>query len=239
MDVMKFKSNLFGNLNVFEEEDGNLWFFGRQVAEKLGYAIPRKAVLDHTDENDRKYLKKSDCSKTEQSKFGELLWENPRDRKPKLLINEAGLYSLILSSKLDDVREFKNWVTHEVLPSIRKYGGYIQGQEALGEEDKEDMLLQISELSEKVKFLRRRRKELRKSVAALKIKAKKAKRENKALTEYCDMFESMFDKVQKDYFELLAKQRPEEFSGAPKAKKGFRIQTDAFGNVLKIESEIA
>ncbi len=237
MDIKKFFNEVFGELNVFEDLKGEPYFFGNEVAEKLGYTRARKAILDHVDPEDKKSLKKADCSKTELSKFGDILWANPRDRKAKVLINEAGLFSLILSSELDTAKEFKFWVTHEVLPSIRRNGGYIAGQEDLEKEEREVIDAQVTELSKKVQFLRKRRRELRKDVAALKEKAKRAKKENKALSEYCDTFERMFDQLQKDYMELLAREKKVEKPN-PEEKRGFRVVTDQFGNVLQITSEV-
>lgn len=79
----------------------------------LGYVNPRKAVYDHVDEEDKGVTK----------------WNTPGGIQNISIINESGLYSLILSSKLPQAKIFKAWVTREVLPSIRKNGGYIAGQE--------------------------------------------------------------------------------------------------------------
>lgn len=131
-------------LQIFENElgkiriteiDGEPWFVANDVADALGYALARKAVLDHTDEEDRKTLNFRDCSKTELS---ELWGEN--DFRPKTLINEAGVYSLVFSSNLETAKGFKRWVTGTVLPSIRRNGGYIVGQEDLASEDQEKVL---------------------------------------------------------------------------------------------------
>lgn len=96
------------------------YFLGKEVAEILGYSIPQKAILTHVDEEDVKTLKYKAFSKTEKAK----LWEG-KDFSDKKLINESGLYSLILSSKLPSAKKFKRWVTNEVLPSIRKHGAYM------------------------------------------------------------------------------------------------------------------
>ena len=93
------------------------WFVGKDVAEVLGYSNPRKAIIDHVDEED-----KAD-GVTIRDSIG-------REQSP-VFINESGLYSLIMSSKLPTAKEFKRWVTSEVLPSIRKNGGYIAGQQEL------------------------------------------------------------------------------------------------------------
>lgn len=96
------------------------YFLGKEVAEILGYSIPQKAILTHVDEEDVKTLKYKAFSKTEKAK----LWEG-KDFSDKKLINESGLYSLIIASKLPSAKKFKRWVTGEVLPSIRKHGAYM------------------------------------------------------------------------------------------------------------------
>ncbi|MGG5359385.1 phage antirepressor KilAC domain-containing protein [Enterococcus sp. DIV0240a] len=85
------------------------FFVGKDVAEILGYSNPQKAIRDHVDEED---------------KLGERIVLSGQAREV-IIINESGLYSLILKSKLPNAKKFKRWVTSEVLPSIRKHGGYL------------------------------------------------------------------------------------------------------------------
>ena len=86
------------------------WFVGKDVAEVLGYRLARKALYDHVEDDDKKGVP----------------IQNPLGGKQEMtIINESGLYSLILSSKLPQAKEFKRWVTNEVLGQIRKMGGYI------------------------------------------------------------------------------------------------------------------
>ena len=103
----------FGELRTVEI-DGEPWFVGKDVATALGYADVNKAVAMHVENEDKKLNDKSSPS------FGQ---------RGATLINESGLYSLILSSRLPSAKEFKHWVTSEVLPSIRKNGAYIRNQE--------------------------------------------------------------------------------------------------------------
>lgn len=118
-EIQTFNSNLhpeFGNLRTLTI-DGEPWFVGKDVAEALGYARSTKAVQDHVSEEDKDVVPIQDSIGRMQ--------ETP-------IINESGLYSLILSSKLESAKTFKHWVTAEVLPTIRKTGGYInQAQEDL------------------------------------------------------------------------------------------------------------
>ena len=90
--------------------DGQIGFVGKDVAEVLGYSIPQNAILQHVSEDDRMTLTFKAFSKMEKAS----LWRD-NDYSNKTIINESGLYSLILSSKLPQAREFKHWVTSEEL----------------------------------------------------------------------------------------------------------------------------
>ncbi len=116
-----FKHPKFGNLRVLTDENGDPWFVGKVVAEALGYVRPREALSDHVLLADRKLLRYKACAKTAQASE---IWKG-QDFSDKTIINESGLYSLILGSKLPAAVEFKHWVTSEVLPQIRRTGGYI------------------------------------------------------------------------------------------------------------------
>ena len=95
---------------------------GKDVATALGYANASKAVSAHVEEEDR-ILKVLEAD----SQNGNVV------KTQTTLINESGLYSLILSSKLESAKRFKHWVTSEVLPCIRKTGGYISGTKTVVE----------------------------------------------------------------------------------------------------------
>ena len=101
--------------------DGQIGFVGKDVAEVLGYARTADAIRQHVDEDDKGVFK----------------MPTPGGLQPTTFINESGLYALILSSKLPKAREFKHWVTSEVLPQIRKTGGYIP----VAKEDDEKTIL--------------------------------------------------------------------------------------------------
>ena len=98
----------FGELRTIER-DGGVWFYGKEVARVLGYKEAIKAIRDHVDQEDKGVSK----------------MDTPGGSQTFTIINESGLYSLILSSKLPTAKKFKRWVTSEVLPSIRKNGAYI------------------------------------------------------------------------------------------------------------------
>ena len=105
-EIRVFENTEFGAVRALEV-DGTPWFVGKDVAEVLGYSNPQKAIRDHVDEEDRTVNESFTVNGTMAS-----------------LINESGLYSLVLSSKLPGAKAFKRWVTSEVLPSIRKHGLY-------------------------------------------------------------------------------------------------------------------
>lgn len=86
------------------------YFVGKDIADVLGYSNSRKALIDHVDEEDKNTVTIRDGNKG-----------NPN----QVVINESGMYSLALSSKLPNAKKFKRWVTNEVLPSIRKHGAYL------------------------------------------------------------------------------------------------------------------
>jgi len=110
----------FGEIRTFVRgENQEVWFVGKEVAELLGYKTPQKAILDHVDSEDK------GCS----------VLETPGGNQRVTFINESGLYSLILSSKLPQAREFKHWVTSEVLPAIRKSGGYMVTTPEMSDEE--------------------------------------------------------------------------------------------------------
>jgi anti-repressor protein len=98
------------------EQNGEPWFVGKDVADALGYSNSNKAIKVHVDSEDRKVLEYKGFSQNGNTSE---LWSG-NDFSNKTIINESGLYSLIMSSKLPKAKEFKHWVTSEVLPSIRK-----------------------------------------------------------------------------------------------------------------------
>ena len=107
MDLKIFNNEEFGEIRLIEK-DGQIYFVGKDIAEKLGYLNPQKAIRDHISNDD---------------KLTERFVLSGQNRNITI-INESGFYSLILSSKLPTAKQFKHWVTSEVLPSIRKTGGY-------------------------------------------------------------------------------------------------------------------
>lgn len=110
--VQVFNNVEFGDVRVIMQGE-QPWFVGRDVASMLGYKYPKDALRDNVDEEDKQILQKR----------AEISFEIPQ--RGLTIINESGLYSLILSSKLPSAKAFKHWVTSEVLPAIRKEGMYM------------------------------------------------------------------------------------------------------------------
>ena len=115
--IQQFQNQHFGKLTVIEI-DSEFFFIGKEVAELLGYKNGSRDVNRHVDEEDRCIFQN----------YQNGTFENIPNRGVTI-INESGLYSLILLSKLPSAKAFKHWVTKEVLPSVRKHGGYLKNQE--------------------------------------------------------------------------------------------------------------
>lgn len=126
------------NLQIFSNEEfgqvrtaminGDVWFVGKDVADILEYTNTAKAIRDHIDEED---------------KLTERIVLSGQNREV-IFINESGLYSLILSSKMPNARKFKRWVTSEILPSIRKHGAYMTEQTLEQALTSPDFLIQLA-----------------------------------------------------------------------------------------------
>ena len=116
-NIQIFTSDIFGEIRTCQVNN-QIMFVGKDVATALGYSNSRKALLDHVDDED----------KTDGVTIRDAIGRNQK----AVFINESGLYSLILSSKLPQAKAFKRWVTSEVLPQIRKTGGYIPTKDAQG-----------------------------------------------------------------------------------------------------------
>jgi anti-repressor protein len=111
-DIQIFRNEMFGEVRV-AEINGEPYFVGRDVAAALGYEKPYNAITQHVDLQDT--LKQG-------------IPDSQGFMQETIIINESGLYSLIFGSKLGTAKEFKRWVTSDVLPSVRKHGGYLTPQ---------------------------------------------------------------------------------------------------------------
>ena len=127
-DLQIFNSPEFGAIRTIEK-DGEPWFVGKDVAAALGYEKPTDAVRKHVDVEDRGISK----------------METPSGTQETTIINESGLYSLVLSSKLPTAKKFKRWITSEVIPSIRKHGAYMTPDKLEEVLLKPDTLIQLAQ----------------------------------------------------------------------------------------------
>lgn len=127
-DLKIFENKEFGEIRTVVK-DGEPWFVGKDVAEILGHSNPQRALRDYIDDDDKGVTK----------------IVTPGGTQTMAIINESGLYSLILSSKLPNAKKFKKWVTSEVLPSIRKNGGYIAGQDTMSDDELMARALQVAQ----------------------------------------------------------------------------------------------
>lgn len=116
-EIKTFEHPEFGSIRA-TEQNGEPWFCGKDVAALLGYANVKAALADHVDAEDKQILQRSEITTLENV-----------PNRGMTFINESGLYSLVLSSKLPNAKKFKRWVTSEVLPAIRRTGGYIAAKE--------------------------------------------------------------------------------------------------------------
>ena len=110
-NIQIFTSPEFGDIRTVDQ-NGEPWFVGKDVAAALGYSNPRKALIDHVDEQDKGVTKCDTLGGSQEV----------------TVINESGLYSLIFGSKLEGAVRFKRWVTSEVLPALRNTGSYKIGR---------------------------------------------------------------------------------------------------------------
>lgn len=125
--IQIFNNKEFGDLRTVMI-DSEPWMIGKDVAEALGYTNPRKAIADHVDEEDKGVTK---C-------------DTLGGKQDLTVINESGVYALIFGSKLESAKRFKRWVTAEILPSLRKNGGYILNQDSMTQEQILAAALQVS-----------------------------------------------------------------------------------------------
>ena len=117
-ELQIFNHPVFGKVRTVEV-NGDPWLAGKDVAEALGYSNPHDALRRHVDDEDKGLVK----------------YETLGGAREMIIINESGLYSLVMSSRLSCAKKLRRWVTSEVLPSIRKNGGYIHGQDDMTPEE--------------------------------------------------------------------------------------------------------
>lgn len=161
-NILTFNNPDFGEIRTVVIDD-NVWFVGKDIAERLGYSNPQKAIRDRVDDED----KTVNVAFTVNGTQG-------------LLINESGMYSLVLSSSLKSAKKFKKWVTSEVLPSIRKTGSYS---------------VMPKTTAEKIKLLAESDMEIRKDVENIKGNMSDMKSEIDTLKDTMPLFPADADLI--------------------------------------------
>ena len=178
-EIKIFENTQFGQIRATTIDD-EPWFVGKDVAEALGYANPQKAIRDHVEEEDRTVNESFTVNGTQG-----------------ILINESGLYCLIFSSKLPEAKRFKLWVTGEVLPAIRKSGGYIKADAGMTPEEIMARAFLIAE--ETINRLEQKNRELTANVSRLTV-------ETQIMAPKADYFDQLVDRNLLTSFRETAKQ---------------------------------
>lgn len=207
-ELMLFNNPEFGNIRSMER-DGEPWFVGKDVAAALGYGEGKSlanAVANHVDIEDR----------------GVTEMMTPGGKQNVTIINESGLYALVLGSKLPTAKKFKRWVTSEVIPSIRKNGGYIKGQENMTPQELMAAALLMAQKTIEARDVR---------IAALTV-------ENQIMAPKADYFDDLVDRNLLTNFRETAKEigaPPKKFVEFLLGKK--YIYRDKKGKLLPCEAK--
>lgn len=176
-----FESKDFGKVRVIDG-DGGPWFIGKDVAFILGYTNTRKSLIDHVDAEDRNTV---------------TIRDGIRGNPNMTVINESGVYSLILSSKLPSAKAFKRWITTEVLPAIRRTGGYMGRTEGLSDAE---IMARALEISQRTISERNRR------IGELEIQNSRLAVANQVMKPKADYFDQLVDHNTLTNFRETAKQ---------------------------------
>lgn len=216
MNTKLFKNEKFGEIRTVQINN-EIWFVGKDVAKALGYSNSKDAIKVHVDEEDKKIIQRSENTTLEIPNRG------------MTIINESGLYSLILSSKLPQAKEFKRWVTSEILPSVNRNGGYIANQENLTQEEFFSKALIVAQniINEKDKL----NKELQATNSQLIV-------DNTIMKPKADYFDELVDRNLLTNFRETAKElgiKPKNFIDFLLDKKF--IYRDKKGKLIPYESK--
>lgn len=179
-NIQIFNNPEFGQVRTVTIDD-EPWFAGKDVATALGYSNTKDALARHVDTDDKRGSRITTPSGTQEM----------------TIINESGLYSLILSSKLPAAKKFKRWVTSEVLPAIRKTGGYIPHDEEMSDAEIMAKAFQISQ---------RTIEEQHRKIGALEIEKSHLQVENQVMAPKADYFDELVDRNLLTNFRDTAKQ---------------------------------
>ena len=165
MELMVFNNGQFGDVRA-TTIDGEPWFVAKDVATVLGYSNPRDALSKHVDNEDRNTV---------------AIRDGNRGNPQVTVINESGMYALILGSKLPKAKEFKHWVTRDVLPSIRKRGEYVTEEKKAQAYVSPDMSEELRKAMDVFVRMMKENEDLKKTVSDLTGRIKQIE-SSKALT---------------------------------------------------------
>ena len=179
-EIKIFENTQFGQIRVIKR-DGEPWFVGKDVAEILGYGNGRDALAKHVDEEDKGVAKCDTLGGVQEL----------------TIINESGLYSLVLRSNLPTAKQFKRWVTSEVLPAIRRSGGYIKADAGMTPEEIMARAYLIDE--ETINRLEQKNRELSADNSRLTV-------ETQIMAPKADYFDQLVDRNLLTSFRETAKQ---------------------------------
>lgn len=179
-EIKIFENSEFGTLRGVEI-DGESWLVGKDVAERLGYSNPRDALMKHVDDEDKGVAK---C-------------DTLGGKQDVTVINESGLYALVLGSKLPNAKRFRRWVTSEVLPAIRKTGGYIAGENDMTDDELLARALNVMKIKLEQREAQLHRAEAEKS---------KLQVENAIMAPKAEYFDDLIDRNLLTNFRNTAKQ---------------------------------
>ena len=178
-ELKVFNNPEFGEIRTVDI-DNEPWFVGKDVAAALGYVEPTKAAREKVDPEDR----------------GVSEIDTPSGTQQMTIINESGLYALVLSSKLPTAKAFKRWITHDVIPSIRKHGAYMTPEKLQEAILNPDMMIQ---LCQQLKDEQEKNTVLRAKNSALVV-------ENQIMAPKADYFDELVDRNLLTNFTEAAKQ---------------------------------
>lgn len=190
-----FQKEGLGSVRTFLGDDGHAWFVATDICKTLGVKNTPQALTRLND------AEKSTIISNDSGQNGKKVVHK------LTIVSESGLYMLIMSSRKKEAVDFQRWVTNEVLPSIRKNGGYIFGQEQLAPKDKVLTEGLIHALSEKVQKLKKRRHELLEENKELKSEKRKDKKNLKEYDWICSTYEGMIDAYYSDFQKVVSENK--------------------------------
>ena len=165
-ELQIFENPAFGKIKTVVK-NAEPWFVGKEIATILGYKDTSDALKKHVDDDDKGVGK----------------MPTPGGKQKVIIINESGLYSLVISSKLPQAKSFKRWITKDVIPAIRKHGGYLTNEkieEVLSDPDT------IIKLATSLKEERAKRQEAEKQLKAAEMALHNAGYDNESIERMCD-----------------------------------------------------